>query len=1132
MKRAMKLCVGFFVSLAAFATMVPVRASDALHDAFVNPPAGYGEVPFWWWSGDRLDRKRLLAQLEDLHQAGVSGAQINYCHLRSGNWRTSDGDPAVFTDEWWDFFNFVAEESAKRGMGIGLSGYTLDWPGNDNLWKRLGICAPETRARPMRIRTEKSSGCQVGPFTDADLVSVAAFPRKGGEPTLLDAKGGTLSEGEWEVRIVTAPPANRTLDPLNPESAKRLIARFLDPFEKRVSEKGRKALNYFFQDELRLGGNRNLWCDDFADEFKRRKGYDVRPYLSGLFMDAGPMTDKVRLDANDVQVQLSGERYFEPIYNWHASRGLIYACDPMSRGLNPIEFGDYMRTMRWYTAPGFDTPNASANVNKNKVGSSIAHLYERPRVWLEGYHSLGWQADPRTIFSSTVHNFVYGSSLLNLHGLYYSTYGGWWEWAPPCYHFRMPYWPHMKAYLKYFERLSYILSQGVHVADVAVLYPIEPLVIDGKKGFGAVNAAHAIVSDLVTKHSVDVDYIDCDSILRATVKDGALCVAGERYRVVVLPDMSAIRLASLRKIHEFRKAGGSVVVLGQAPGITDAKPEQREEVASLLRAIDPVFLPIKPAKADCMRLVQLAGKRDFEGPDGAKVLHRRIGACDAYYLVDLPGGESVCTFRAKGRAELWDPWTGTRTPLASRVNASGLSEVALMGDAQPKLVVFSPGESLAAPERKVVAETTTVALDGDWRFTLEPTCDNAWGDYRLPATKEKIGAEIRRFTVDLPNGTEVQTVEFGPQFRFVGTDSYHSFSWRWGEEARPGFQDSHHGLNKVVGDEFLTFGPYDNNLYNVNAPRGARPERVDLETSIVVPESCSFRFETSGCGPREIVFDGRPCSTNDVMTKAKGIYSLRVSYECLGRGAIVARRTDVPARPSTLPLSMKWRDDPSVLKFDPYGGKLSRMTCRATVPPGFRSAVCELETGSKILSATCAGHPLAVSPGSRGVWTLASDETLVAGGELVLVLEPAAGCAGGAVFRGPVKLSCGEGRIALGDWARFDGLACYSGGAVYEKEFTLTDEQAKGAVRLNLGSVGATCDVRVNGGEAAIRCTPPWTVDLTGKVRVGRNVLRVRVFNTLNNHYQTIPTRYKKPTQKVPSGLLGPVTLVCERNEE
>lgn len=124
--------------------------------------------------------------------------------------------------------------------------------------------------------------------------------------------------------------------------------------------------------------------------------------------------------------------------------------------------------------PGHDTPGGKADLIKGRVSSSIANLYRRPRVWLEGYHSLGWGASPEQLMYATRENFLYGCTLLNLHGLYYSTYGSFWEWAPPCYHFRMPYWDHMDSFLSYFDRLSWLMSQGHTVCDVAIVYPIAP----------------------------------------------------------------------------------------------------------------------------------------------------------------------------------------------------------------------------------------------------------------------------------------------------------------------------------------------------------------------------------------------------------------------------------------------------------------------------------------------------------------------------------------------------------------------------------------------------------------------------------------------------------------------------------
>ena len=101
---------------------------------------------------------------------------------------------------------------------------------------------------------------------------------------------------------------------------------------------------------------------------------------------------------------------------------------------------------------------------KAKVAASIAHLYERPRVWIEGYYGSGWGTTSAQVADATFANFAMGFNLLTLHGLYYSTHGGWWEWAPPGNHFHMPYWAHMGELLHCTERLSYLLSQGHHRA--------------------------------------------------------------------------------------------------------------------------------------------------------------------------------------------------------------------------------------------------------------------------------------------------------------------------------------------------------------------------------------------------------------------------------------------------------------------------------------------------------------------------------------------------------------------------------------------------------------------------------------------------------------------------------------------
>ena len=1097
-------------------------AEKTLRADFKAPPPGYGEVPFWWWSGrDPLNKERMLEQIEELHKAGIAGVQVNYAHYRTGTRPSQDSTPKLFTDEWWDCFSFAAQECGKRGMGISLSNYTLDFPEGDNLWRKLGISTPEMRATEL-----------------------------------------ALENGKIVKRKVP-----RTYDPLNPESGKRVVERFFNPFMEKVPEHLRGGLNYFFQDELILSRNILwLWSDDLPAEFKKRKGYDIEPMLPALFGDAGPDTVKVRLDMNDVMSALACERYYKPIYDWHASRGLIYGCDQATRGRHPMnQYIDYMRVMKYFTAPGFDTPGRSADIIKNKVGSSIAHLNRRPRVWLEGYHSQGWQASTSTIFDSTCHNYLYGSNILNLHGLYYSTYGGWWEWAPPCYHFRMPYWTYMKTFLKYFERLSYILSQGDHVCDVAVVNPLEPCVYDGNRGNVSVGVAHDIVRRLVTEAQTDVDFIDADSLAKATAKDGRLCVAGEAYRMVILPDMIAIRRSSLEKLVEFKRAGGNVIVLGVKPEFTDAPHTEKAKIDALVAELTtgtmgtlPVALPAKPSAAQLKAIADSVGTSDFRAPGNAKALHRRIGGYDVYFICDL-AAPGECTFRATGTPELWDPWDGTQKALTEfRRNADGTTTVKIAGDGAPKLVVFASNKASEQLQKEScatrLAPSSYVTLDGAWDFTLKPTLDNKWGDFRLPVRERYIGAEIRRVKMvgakemGLP---EYMTVSYGPQFLDENGSPF-LFSWREGAEGMPGFQDWHHGLNGIVGDDFFVLGPYSMRHYDAYSPTKAEQKELYIsehrydsnnpgknkpgvyryKTFVYAPCDCKARPVAHGIVPTELTIDGKERKLGEEIALAAGYHDLAVTYDDFGRAALVMMRTDMKSEPSKVPLSMCWYNDPAVLPFDPFGGKMKEGVYTATLPPACEEI--EIRMRGTLLSASSAGAEAEVvfvggqqacNSKLEKVYRVKPRMANAGVASLTLRVAHEPGFIGGAAFTEPMRLKCGKGKIALGNWALIaDGLRFYSGGAVYEKTFTLTKEQATASATLNLGGVGVCCGVSVNGGDEKVLCCPPWRMDIDG-LKEGENTLRVTVYNTLNNHYQTIPTRYRTTVENAPSGLLGPVTI-------
>lgn len=1366
---------------------VPSRAADLdVLPGFRTPPPGYGEVAFYWWIGDPLTKERLTWQLDRLARKGVQGLQVNYAHSDRGGTSyglTYPSEPKLFTEEWWDLYGWFLREAKERGMATSLSDYTLGvgqgWTVDEAIAEH-----PEIQGAVLEHAVRDVEG---GASLEWELplapVCVRAYPRAG--EAITEGEGIDLlpfvSErrlawqapaGAWRVVGVWPQPVRPSINPMDPGAGPAIVEHFFQPFEERNPGEGGKGLNFFFSDELGFRVRGWLWDERFAEEFRARKGYDVVPELPSLFLDTGPRTPKVRLDVSDVIVALSEKHYFEPVFDWHERRGMVYGCDHGGRGYDLTEFGDYFRTQRWNQGPGCDQPGLARDVVKNKVASSIAHLYERPRVWIEGYHSSGWGTSSGAVADATFANFAMGQNLLTLHGLYYSTHGGWWEWAPPCNHWRMPYWAHMGTLLGCTERLSYLLSQGTHVCDVAVLYPVAALEA-GIDGGQAAETAFDLGRRLYAA-GTDFDYMDFESLDRAEIRDGRLDVAGESYRVVMLPAMKAVRHSTLTKLAAFARGGGIVIAVGALPEVTDRAGRDDPEVARLVLEtfgiaadeMEGLFGPrvrwregggqacAAPSTAAALPLVQSAFAPDIavEAEAGSwQFLHRRAGPRDIYALYGLAKG-TECTLRATGRAELWDPWTGATRPLPVLGQDATSTRLRLPGEREDmQLIVFSPGTPDVDDGAPPPLETI-VPLATEWECEPVPTLDNRWGDFRWPPTKTWIGPEARWFRYreetspgpgwERPDLDDSQwtraSCDYGPMFEKLGplpADgdvaglearlvesgdgpvevagrqyqwSPYEFSWRSGVEGDPGHQ-GYHGLKEQTYAEFLRLGKLvdRHTSYVREAEEGGR--RYYLRTNVLAPRDMTARTVAGGMAPAAVWVRGvRVGAGSDTVLLREGPNPLLLRYDQPGVAYFVFVEPTSPLAgqatdPTAFSPAARWM-------WSPEGGALSRcafrkefaltelprearvhITCdngytlfvngqqvgsgsswttvqsyevstllraganaiavlatndggqagliaelvlprpaatdrmgtdatwlcsaqpagawqgagyegtgwqpAAEIAPFVGSLWYEHEQGPPRLEAEPSGalaptvgslvtpwwgqegilpfdvageraptagwYRCAAPPGARA-WTVTALGTVRAwldgaevrgerlvdagprpgehgpgqpapvvyrfriaeptrsGGVLALRVEHPAGCYGGTVLPEPVAFECGPGVLGAGDWSQRGGLECYSGGMWYRQTVRVSKEQLAGAVVLDLGSVVASAEVRVNGEPAGVRVAPPWRWDVTDLLRPGDNRLEVLVYNTLANHYRTIPTRYGGSPV---SGLLGPAVL-------
>ncbi|MCX6560607.1 MAG: glycosyl hydrolase [Candidatus Aminicenantes bacterium] len=1198
----------------AHAIGVPSRAPD--FDAwpgFQSPPSGYGEVAFFWWQGDPLTKERLTWQLDQLTGKGITGLQINYAHTDKGGVSyglSMRSDPPIFSPPWWDLVQWFAAEAQKRGLSISLSDYTLGL-GQGKAMDEAAAAVPGLVGSELRLETKAVAGGEALDWAPpAGWISLTAL-REGevgrvSEPMvdLRDhVRDGRLlwrvPEGRWSVIAVFPQKVNPSLDPTHPDSGRAYIEHFFAPFERHLPGQGGKALNFFFSDELEFRLPGLIWSERLADAFRARKGYDLRSLLAGLFVDIGPHTPKIRMDYNDVRVALSEENFFRPVFEWHQKRGMIYGCDHGGRGLDVTEFGDYFRTQRWNQGPGCDQPTLDKNLIKAKVASSIAHLYDRPRVWLEGYHSSGWGTTSAAIADATFADFLMGHNLLSFHGLYYSTHGGWWEWAPPDNHWRMPYWGHLDGFMTAIRRLSFLFSQGRHVCDVAIMYPVAPAEA-GIDGARAVETAFAIGRKLYGE-GIDFDFIDFESLKRARIDRRALSVSGERYRVLLLPAMRAIRFAALRKAAEFAAAGGTVIAVGSLPEASERAGRDDPVLNKIVlktfgleagpaAALKSPFVrlgetggltAVAPGPEDAVGVIQKTNAPDLAFETGGKTpvyfLHRRIGPRDVYGLYGLPQGASV-RFRASGRVERWDPWTGRASPLAVQEQADGHTRLRLPLSAEEvQLIVFSPGR--AEIEKAVAAaESEIIEIGGPWTSELRPTLDNRWGDFRWPPSPGFIGAEVRRFRYafeDRPGAGPTapaadspfwrpQTASFGQRFWRLGPVpdgvdtgelekrlleqgrpnpsrpvpaggdrlvwAPYDFSWREGVEGDPGHQ-GYHGLKEEMPDDFIRLGKPRLESTTIVREKEAAGSRYYLWTAIAAARMSAGRLVAGGMKPAAVWVGGRLIVNFDSPFELEaGATPVLLRYDQPGTGWLLAVEPDFHM-PEPIPgsLAMRWEGAQGVFPFDvrpddPHPAGWYRFKAAPGLKAMIVTAIGEVEAwaeGAPLASAEAAG-------GARGARRLRFALPGIIRGEadIVLRIRHERGVYGGAALPEPVELECGEGELAAGDWSRYEGLESYSGGMLYKKEVSGLNPPDGGRVTLDLGGVSSSAEVIVNGKSCGIRVAPPWRWDIGERIRKGSNSITILVCNTLANHYLTIPTRYRGSPV---SGLLGPVRLFVEK---
>ena len=777
-----------------------------LDNQFQNPPPSARPRVFWMWLRTDTTPAAITKDLEEMKAKGIEGFILYdsgagsmssftskmvldgkvYRNTPTNDFKGANatripGDALEsWTPHWRDLIRFVAKECARLGLNFtlsnGLAGTSApmseEYGQQQLVWSTTPVAGPQTfdGVLPFGVLKSRKAPPKNAPtppppsiFHDVEILAVpdkaTVLPEEVINLTTQTDAAGHLHwqapAGNWKVlRFTQVPTHARNVwgpftDGMSAEAMDKTWELTMAPLLKEMTPEERVGLRGI-EDDSWEGGDMT-WTKKFADEFKRRRGYDLLPLLPVVagqqLVDAATSEGVLR----DYQVTISDlvvDNHYGRLQELAHANNLTFHSE--AAGPHPTQqdllknCGKVDEAMGefWVPSPHRPTPE-SRFLLRNAANSN--HLYGRTVTMCESFTSVGpyWedtffdmkgtadQAFCDGLNKICFHNYSHSPSLTAKPGYAYfaGTFYGrtvtWWEQTP--------------AFNNYLARCSYLLQQGKFVAD-AVLYRGD-------------NIGHLEeMKTLQPTLGEGYDHDNCNSevlLTRMSVRDGRIVLPdGMSYRVLVLPENTPMELNVLTKIASMVDSGATVV--GPRPtGLAGRQlnPGNQAKFDALVTRLwgSPGAVSSAGNRPGTGRvasgptarevLTGLGVGPDFEqkglSPAGTMDwIHRTADGTEIYYVTSRwPTPEKVeCAFRVSGKQpELFDPVTGEVRDARAFRQEKGRTVVPLeFGPCGSMFVVFRrpiAPDAIGPAKTNFPAFSPLTTLAGPWVVNFDPK----WG---------------------------------------------------------------------------------------------------------------------------------------------------------------------------------------------------------------------------------------------------------------------------------------------------------------------------------------------------------------------------------------------------------------------
>lgn len=574
----------------------------------------------WWWEGSAVNKSDLTWNLDQYRKAGLGGVEITPIY---GIYGYEKEFINFLSPKWMEMLKHTLAESKRMGLGVDLANAT-GWPfggpwvsdkdaSKTVYFKTYTVNSGEQLNQPVEYNREAmvrtannkpvSADTLANPVTaNKNLQALALdqiqYPGKlplqmlmaySGNTAIdltskVDANGKlnwTAPTGTWTLyalfeglhgkMVERAAPGGEgyAIDHFSLAAANNYFKRFDDAFKGYDLSYLRAFFNDSYEvDDARGQGN---WTSDMFEEFKKRRGYDLKEHLPALFgKDDSLKNKRVIYDYRSVIDELILEHFTMVWKKWGAGKGALVRNQSHGSPANTLDLYSVVDIPETEGTDvlRFKFATSAANVTGKKLVSSES------ATWLNEHFLSSW-ADVKKAIDLY---FLGGVNHIFYHGTEYSPkdapWPGWLFYAAVHFQPTNPQWKDFHVLNEYITRVQSFLQKGKPDNDVLLYYPI----VDRYSDPGNVLLQHfdgmernfehtdfEYLSKWMVEKGYSFDFFSDRQLQKFTNAGTGILSGGNVYKTILLPANKLIPAASFQKLINLAKAGATILVYKDLP---------------------------------------------------------------------------------------------------------------------------------------------------------------------------------------------------------------------------------------------------------------------------------------------------------------------------------------------------------------------------------------------------------------------------------------------------------------------------------------------------------------------------------------------------------------------------------------